>query len=408
MRRNRVFEVVSSSYAMISVLLIITSVKVYYALSRPLFESGPDADVYIPAIKDFGQKSFFSSDIFGQPGYPPGYAFFLSVAPRYFDNWVPVAQVLQILLFTCAVWVFYSLVRKSFGNQIGLFVFFVICFSPAWLVANGEAMYESVYVSFAVFSLFFLLKTSENISFRRFVIYQFIGGLLLGYLVVIHPRAMLFVFAYLIYLILSKSVSLRNFPISLIGFLIPYVLFNLRNYLSEGFFTLSGSLWAATTANDFLAGCNQVSCVVQRSLNDPISFLIQVYTNILHYWSPFSGPMERATWYHNISGFTFLGREFGNSISDPAGLLSILVCSLLFLSWVFGSFKLLEFNKSINFLFILVVLGTIINDALVYGDSRHRLVAMPFMLPAYVATAMHVYSWVSRHISKLNQGRLKL
>jgi hypothetical protein len=75
---------------------------------------------------------------------------------------------------------------------------------------------------------------------------------------------------------------------------------------------------------------------------------------------------------------------------------------------VFGSFKLLKFNKNINFLFILVVLGTIINDALVYGDSRHRLVAMPFMLPAYVATAMHVYSWVSRHISKLNQGRLEL
>ncbi len=391
-----------------SVLVIVTSIKVYYALSRPLFESGPDADVYIPAIKDFGQKGFFSPDIFGQPGYPPGYAFFLSVAPRYFDNWIPVAQVLQILLFTCAIWVFYSLVKNSFGKTIGLFAFFIICFSPAWVVANGEAMYESVYVSFAVFSLFFLLKTSEGISFGRFVIYQFIGGLLLGYLVVIHPRAMFFVFAYLFYLILSKSVSLRNIPISLIGFMIPYVLFNLRNYLTEGFFTLSGSLWAATTANDFLAGCNQVSCVVQRSLNDPGSFLIQVFTNILHYWSPFSGPMERATWYHNISGFTYLGREFGNSVLDPAGLLSIFVCSLLFLSWVFGSFKLLKSNKNMNFLFILIVLGTIVNDALVYGDSRHRLVAMPFMLPAYAATLMHVYSLILRHKSKLNLSRVKL
>ena len=400
MRKHGFIDFVVSTYTLVTVLLAISSVKIYYALSRPLFESGPDADVYIPAIKDFGEKSFFSSEIFGQPAYPPGYAFFLSLSPRFLENWVPAAQVLQILLFSFATWVFYTLVKKSFGALYGFIAFVLISFSPAWVVANGEAMYESVYVSFAVFSLYFLLKENNIITHHRFLFYQFIGGLLLGYLVVIHPRAMLFVIAYLIYLYLSKSVSFQDFSLSLFGFLIPYILFNLRNFIAEGFFTLSGSLWAATTANEFLAGCNQVSCVIQRAINDPISFLIQVFTNVLHYWSPYSGPMERATWYHNISGFVFLGREFGNSILSPAGLLSIFVCSLLFLSWVLGSIKLLNVNKNMNILFVMIVLGTIINDALVYGDSRHRLVAMPFMLPAYAATSLWVYISIKNYRSK--------
>lgn len=399
MNKYRLLNFVESTYLLVTILLTISSVKIYYALSRPLFESGPDADVYIPAIRDFGQKNFFSSEIFGQPGYPPGYAFLLSITPRFLENWIPVAQVLQILLFSFSSWVFYLLIKKSFGALYGLIAFLLISFSPAWIVANGEAMYESVYVSFAVFSLHFLLKDRYKITHGRFLFNQFVGGLLLGYLVVVHPRAMLFVFAYLIYLYLSKSVSFQDFLISLFAFLIPYILFNIRNYMAEGLFTLSGSLWAATTANSFLAGCNEVSCVFQRALNDPISFLVQVFSNILHYWSPYSGPMERATWYHNISGFTFLGREFGNSILSPAGLLSISVCTLLFLSWVFGSIKLLKVNKNVNILFVIIVLGTIINDALVYGDSRHRLVAMPFMLPAYGATLVYFYSYIKNYLT---------
>jgi len=384
---------------LVTVLLAISSVKIYYALSRPLFESGPDANVYIPAIRDFGQKDFFSSDIFGQPAYPPGYAFFLSISPRFLENWVPVAQVLQIVLFSFASWVFYLLVKKSFGGPYGLMAFFIISFSPAWIVANGEAMYESVYVSFAVFCLYFLLKANNSTTHHRFLFYQFIGGLLLGYLVVVHPRAMLFVFAYLIYLYLSKSASLQGFSLSLFGFLIPYILFNLRNLIAEGVFTLSGNLWPSTNFNEFLKGCSQISCVFQRAINDPFSFLVQVFSNILHYWSPYSGPMERATWFHNISGFALLGREFGNSIHSPAGLLSIFVCSLLFLSWVFGSIKLLKVNKNVNILFVMIVLGTVINDAVVYGDSRHRLVAMPFMLPAYAATSVYVYKSIRNFLS---------
>jgi hypothetical protein len=398
-RKRSLIDFVASSYMLLTFLLVITSVKIYYALSRPLFESGPDAFVYIPAIRDFGQKEFFSSDIFGQPAYPPGYAFFLSISSRFLENWVPVAQVMQIVLFSFASWVFYKLVKNSFGGLYGLIAFFLISFSPAWIVANGEAMYESVYVAFAVFSLYFLLKASNSITHHRFLFYQFIGGLLLGYLVVVHPRAMLFVIAYLIYLYLSKSVTFQDFSFSLLGFLIPYILFNLRNLIAEGLFTLSGNLWPSLTFNEFLSGCDQVSCVFQRAINDPISFLGQVFSNILHYWSPYSGPLERATWFHNISGLAFLGREFGNSILSPAGLLTIFMCSLLFLSWVFGSIKLRHVNKNVNILFVMIVLGTILNDALVYGDSRHRLVAMPFMLPAYVATSVHFFTFIKNCLS---------
>ena len=168
MKRRWLIDFVASTYMLFTVLLVVTSVKIYYALSRPLFESGPDAFVYIPAIRDFGHKDFFSSEIFGQPAYPPGYAFSLSISPRLFENWVPVAQVMQIVLFSFASWVFYKLAKNSFGALYGLVAFFLISFSPAWIVANGEAMYESVYVSFAVFSLYFLLKASNSVTHHKF------------------------------------------------------------------------------------------------------------------------------------------------------------------------------------------------------------------------------------------------
>ena len=64
---------------LIAVLLFSTPLKIYYALSRPLFYSGPDANGYIPAIQDFGSKSFLSPDISSQPYYPPGFPYLLSI-----------------------------------------------------------------------------------------------------------------------------------------------------------------------------------------------------------------------------------------------------------------------------------------------------------------------------------------
>ena len=97
---------------LIAVLLFSAPLKIYYALSRPLFYSGPDANGYIPAIQDFGSKSFLSPDISFQPYYPPGFPYLLSIFYRLSDSyWIPMAQVFQILAFSLAVYLFFLIVR---------------------------------------------------------------------------------------------------------------------------------------------------------------------------------------------------------------------------------------------------------------------------------------------------------
>ena len=129
---------------LISILVLTTPIKIYYALSRPLFYSGPDANGYIPAMQDFGSKPFLSPDISYQPGYPPGYPYLISLFYRITkSDWIPIAQSFQIILFTISIYLFFLLIRNHTTTLIAQISSFVLAFSPAWAVANGEAMYES-------------------------------------------------------------------------------------------------------------------------------------------------------------------------------------------------------------------------------------------------------------------------
>jgi hypothetical protein len=362
--------------SLIGVLILTTPIKIYYALSRPLFYSGPDANHYIPAMQDFGTKPFLSPDISYQPVYPPGYPYLISLFYRISKSyWIPIAQSFQIILFAVSVFLFFLLIRNHVTTLIAQISSLVLAFSPAWAVASGEAMYESTYFSLLVIALYILLPGNRTLKPLR----CFVGGIFLGSVVVVHPRALLVVLILFIYF---QFIDKKRNPFKLLiglGFLIPYLIFSVRNLIAEKSFTLSSALWASVKANPYLTGCQSVLCVAERGIADPISFIAQCFWNVCHFWSPYSFPLVRGSWFHNVSLFSILKN---NEMVFLATLLSYLLMISIFMGWVLGTFLLHRISAKINFILASIVFASILNDAFVYGDSRHRLAVMAFILPA--------------------------
>jgi 4-amino-4-deoxy-L-arabinose transferase-like glycosyltransferase len=384
---------------LISILVLTTPIKIYYALSRPLFYSGPDANGYIPAMQDFGSKPFLSPDISYQPGYPPGYPYLISLFYRITkSDWIPIAQSFQIILFTISIYLFFLLIRNHTTTLIAQISSFVLAFSPAWAVASGEAMYESTYFSLLVIALYTLLPGHETPKPLR----SFVGGILLGSVVVVHPRGLLVVLILVVYFqFIEKKRNLFKCLVGL-GFLIPYLIFSFRNLIAEKSFTLSSAVWASVSANPYLTGCQSILCVAERGVADPISFIAQCFWNICHFWSPYSWPLMRGTWYHNVSLFSILTN---NDMVFIATLLSYLLMISIFIGWVVGTFLLHRVSPKTNFILASIVLASILNDALVYGDSRHRLAVMAFILPAL---AISLLKLIEKIVPKSKLARIQI
>ena len=371
---------------LIAVLLLSTPVKIYYALSRPLFYSGPDANGYIPAIQDFGSKSFLSPEISFQPYYPPGFPYLFSILYRISNShWIPMAQIFQILAFSLAVYFFFLIVRDNANLRVAQISSLGLALSPAWAVANGEAMYETVYFSFLIFSLHILMP----IDAKRNRVRSFLGGAMLGGLVVVHPRALLVVAILVFFLLFFNKAKAINIVMASAGFLIPFLIFSIRNLVAEKMFTLSSSFIPALAWNRFMNGCQDLTCYADRALREPIDYLIQIITNIVYFWSPYSGPLKRGSWFHNFSGFRFLSTH---DLVDVAKILSLALMLSIFIIWVYGTFLLNKISPRLNFLFLSIVLASIVNDGLIYGDSRHRLAVMAFTLPAQALSLMKIYT----------------
>ena len=366
--------------------------KSAYALTRNLFESGPDANGYIPFALGFAQNNFFSSEIMGPPYYPSGYPFLLSLLARLSPgNWIMLSQVLQILMFSLGTYLFYLIIERYFSWQLAMLSSLMLSFSPAWAVANGEAMYETLLLAFLIFSVFFLVAPRKE-SKRYSNVYLVKSGILASIAIAIHPRVIpFFLVIYSVFLLKRVRNISSIFLLSISTATIPLI-FAARNLRAKDSFTLMSSFWETLTWNPVLAGCKAMTCVADRVLASPFDFLEQSYLNGIRFWSPHSGPLMRGTWLHNVS---LQAQLDSNGYHDLAILISQLVSVFVFLSWVCGSVLLHKKNSMGNALLLSLTAIIWATDILVYGESRHRLIALLFMLPAHAACMLYfgkVYS----------------
>ncbi len=374
---------------LICLIFISAVLKAGYALSRDLFDSGPDANGYMPFAVGFAEENFFSSKIPGPPYYPSGYPYILSLIVRIAPgSWIELSQLFQIALFSLASYLFYHLIEHMFSWKIAGFATLILCFNPAWAVVNGEAMYETLLVSFLIFSMYFFVNPLRQ-SESHTIISLITSGVLAGITSVIHPRVLplLTIFFLGIYITRIKS-SNKGLVLFASATVFP-LLFSLRNFQAKGSFTLMNSFWDGQALNAFLTGCRSYACAAERIIDKPIGFLEHSYMSAIAFWSPHSGPLMKGTWYHNISLISFLNRHGYNRLSI---YISLIFSILIFLMWIYGSVLLYKKNRFYSIL-LLSLAGIIWStDILVYADNRHRLVALIFMLPAHSVCVLKLFS----------------
>lgn len=356
--------------------LFITSfaIKIFYGTTRNIFDSGPDANTYKQMAIDLANLGYLNSSIAGFPIYSPGYPLFLSVNRVLFgDYWITSAQVLQSLLSCLTALIVYSFAKLFLNNLYSFTLLAFLLLHPAFVVLSVSCMYESLLIFFLVL----ITKISFIKNFRYSTSYFTMGSLIA---ILIHPRVIPLVMIALYFYIKNQSKhsnKLKLLPILVVN-IISCVAISFRNYRYADYFGLAqGAEYGIKFGHPSVGICNSlIECFWVGLSKDPASFLIEMFWNAVKFFSPWSGPLEQGTWFHNISFYTIIGIRFN--------LNSAIIFSLIFsiVSFVITIVGLANFVKKKNTFAIYTTLLTItlvLTDAIIYGDSRHRLLIFPLI-----------------------------
>jgi hypothetical protein len=369
-------------------------VKVIYAWTREIFPSGPDANGFIPSAENFWKYGFFSDSVDVPTIYSAGYPYFLSFIVGIFDNdWYKGAQLIQILIFGIGTLFFAkSLVRMHFRSSSLLFVV-LVSFHPAWITATSMAMYETL--------LFFLLSltvyTMSNALLLNTVASSINSalslGLIFGLLALVHPRGLLFCLPFLLttaFIVQKKNLFFTIFLsiFSPIAWATMY-----RSSRDSGIFNLGGNVWASSTwGRKPIDACLSLECTLESWLNKPLENIGYSLENAWKFLTPYSGPLVKGTWFHNISAQYYLAKSGFLTFSITVSYI-LMISGLLYFSYaVLRLYTALPYTERSMKIFTQTIFSSVVlmllTGALTYGDSRHRLLAIPLIYVIIISSHM--------------------
>lgn len=355
---NSFKRVVFNERAFLAALLGMFVLRLTYALTRDVFNSGPDAPVYAVAPHDFAKYGFFSSHITGRDFYPLGAPATLWPAAQFGgSHWVTYATIMQIIFSIATVWFVYKTVGLFFNKEMALSVGYVFLFMPAFIPMSGEAMYEPILMFFFYLYLYLILKSKRDSANFNLVIWAGIVG---GWACAVHPRTIPWILA--IQAICFVRLGRKHSLIFLGAFMAPVALFLIRNLIAHHNLTLSAA------ANGF----------VKLREGHYGTLLSDGFWYAIHYWSPYSGDARRATWLHNFTLYHKIKAVTHSSTSITVIATVFALISLV--AWLYGSVLLIRSGNLVGNIVLVVPMINWITDFFTIGDSRHRLVVVPLML----------------------------
>lgn len=365
--------------AAIFVIFLSTSLRLFYALTRDLFPSGPDGPWYIQVMSDFAKYGAFSTKISFLPFYPSGYPFVFSIFPRVSDSsWIVFAQATQILLLGFAITIWHYWISSIFNKTVGLISVLMVSLSTSWIVFPGEAMYESFLIPLLMlyYSFIYIKLKKSEIKYHSYIFV----GLAAGFILSVHPRTLPLLLLPVV-LVAGRKLNFVNSLYSVFSFLIFPLFFAYRNYLGTGKFTLfSASYSSYNYGHQAPLHGSSVYDLITNAISHPVLFIHDTIINSLYFFSPFSGPLRRGFWFHNISIYTFLERA---GYRDIAIGISFIFSFIAFILLIIGLRVLYRNSRELFIFFFGGVFIIYLTDALIYGENRHRLVAYIFTLPVY-------------------------
>ena len=358
----------------ISLLFTSFIIRLIYANTRNIFDSGPDANTFKQMALDLASLPYFNSEVNGFPIYSPGYPMFLAINIILFgDYWIVTSQILQITMSCSTAIIIYSCFKKDVNPKLGKALLFLLLFHPAIVVLSVSCMYESL----LIFCLVLILKMTFIDSKSNFSI-KF--GLTSIFAIAIHPRIIPIILLALIIGYHKKSSRLNPRDLGLIISLnlITIIIVVFRNYKYSNYLGLAaGTEYGIKFGHPVLIKCASTGeCLWWGITNNPSEFLREAIINVLHFYSPWSGPLEKGTWFHNISLYKYINQFFGYYLTE---IITIIVTVIGILLFLIGMAVKISQEKKVSLFVSLSLIVLVMTDAFVYGDSRHRLLIAPIL-----------------------------
>lgn len=349
------------------VVLIVTTLKIVWSNTRPIFFSGPDAETYILMSSDLLSKGFFSEELTSVPTWSQGYPTFLSLIRVVVGSgFEAVTQIIQVLLYALAVEMIRRLAETSFNfkRTSSSIIAIILTISPSGFFFPQQAMYETLLL-FLFIALLFLLLPRDNNSTSI----ALLTSLVIAVLLVVHERSLLLVF---LVLALYGRLQKRKFWISLLFASSIPALFIARNGIFYDSWRLqSGSSYVFDNIKSALM--NNGRLVGSPYGEEASNFLV----NMFNFWTSFSGYGKQGTWMHNAT-LDFVLDDF-----LPVNIIVLFSATIslsIFLLFARGALILKNSNPRLAFLVIALLYSATILSGFSYGDSRHRLIFSPILL----------------------------
>ena len=197
---------------------------------------------------------------------PPVYAYFLYLIKIFtFEkiNFLNTVFLVQAILSTYSVYIFYKINKKIFNVKISLINSFIFSFFPLNVYAVGQSSSISLQIFLSLLFLKYFLEFAEKISKKNIIIFSFVSGLL----IMTRGEFILIFLTTIFYLLVFKKKNLMSImKIILIVFLVisPYLI---RNYITFNSITITKS-----SGYNLWKGNNPLSTVYGVEARPPIKF----------------------------------------------------------------------------------------------------------------------------------------
>jgi hypothetical protein len=173
---------------LLRIVFMIWGAPIYYG-SPNYATKGGDTHAWVVSMQNLVHTGTYTADPNYEDGKffrPPGYALFLT--PLYFisgfnlDRMYLLAQLLQVLLDTMAIWLIYKIVKQTNGKEeVALTSSLLYCIYPFAIVWAPFLYAESPSVFFMLLSIYLITKSKSNLNFL-------LSGICLGFAVLLRVQ----------------------------------------------------------------------------------------------------------------------------------------------------------------------------------------------------------------------------
>lgn len=267
---------------------------------------------------------------------PPLYPLILSAHRIAFGPGILPIQFTQVILGTVSIWLVFIIARSIFAERTATFASFLVAIDPFLVYFTRLILYETVFV----FLMLLLMRIIYLGGLNRGTYLPLIGGVINGFICLLHSGHLLFLIALLPCLILwgiknrqKKVILLRSLSILLISSLLIVLPYTIRNRLLLGVWVpVSTQLgWALFDAfgpqaeggtvpgrTDWLQEGLQDMDELEEDLNlrkraweeikkDPLRALTLGLEKLRLFWGIFPHAPEYQAWYYILIAGLFAG-----------------------------------------------------------------------------------------------------